>query len=109
MFMDDMFLKYQGFHPSDFTRAYLDEKMSAIREEAPYGSHLHATFTRQAHIFKGVVTIYSSAGKFFAVAESTRLKEVTHKLMDQLRRQLNKWKSERFQPKEVRHDSNSVA
>lgn len=109
MFIDDMFLKYQGFHPSDFTRAYLDEKMSAIREEAPYGSLLHGTFTRHQHLFKGVVTIYSSAGKFFAVAESTKLKDVTQKLMVQLRKQLDKWKAERFRGTEGDYDSNSVA
>lgn len=109
MYMDDLFLKFQGFHPSDFTRTYLCEKMSAIREEAPYGANLKATFTRQGHAFKGMVTVYSSAGKFFAAADGTKLKDVTHRLINQLRRQLDKWKSERFQTKEERHDSNSVA
>lgn len=124
MLMDDLYLKFQGFHPSDFTRSYLNDKMSAIRDEAPYGSNLQATFTRRDHLFKGVITIYSSAGKFFAVASGTKLKEVTHKLIEQMRKQLDRWKSQRFQHesiqdvffksngdsnKEAGHDTDSVA
>jgi hypothetical protein len=94
--MGDLFLKFQGFHPSDFTRSYLNDKMSAIHDEAPYGSSLHATFTRRDHLFKGVVTIYSSAGKFFAIASGSKLKEVSHRLVEQIRKQLDRWKSQRF-------------
>lgn len=123
MLMDDRFLKFQGFHPSDFTRSYLNDKMSAIHEETPYGSTLHATFRRKGHLFKGVVTIYSSAGKFFAVASGNKLKEVTNRLIEQLRKQLDRWKSQRFQHeslkdvvladsqsnKEITYDTDSVA
>lgn len=111
--IDDRYLKFQGFYPSDFTRAYVDDKMCAIHEEAPYGSTLKATFSRSDHLFRGVVTIYSSAGKFFAMATGTKLKEVTQKIVEQLRKQLNRWKSQRFADntlKEVSHDNdNSVA
>lgn len=123
MLLDNILLKFQGFHPSDFTRSYLNDKMRAIQDGSPYGSNLQATFTRRDHLFKGVVTIYSSAGKFFAVASGTKLKEVTHKLLEQIRKQLDRWKSQRFQrdglrgfkseiettTKEVNYDSNSVA
>lgn len=108
--MDDCLLKIQGFHPSEFTRSYLNEKISAIHDEAPYGSTLKAVFTRRNHLFKGVVTIYSSAGKFFAVASGSRLKDVTHKLIEQIRKQLDKWKSQRFEHeslKDVPHAENS--
>jgi hypothetical protein len=98
--MDNISVKFQGFHPSNFTRSYLSDKLSAVYDEAPYGSTLKATFTRRDHVFKGVVTIYSSAGKFFAVASGNKLKEVTHKLTEQLRRQLDRWRSKRF-----RHES----
>lgn len=103
MFMDDRFIKFQGFHPSDFTRSYLNDKMSAIYDEAPYGSTLRATFTRKGPLFKGVITIYSSAGKFFAVASGNKLKEVTNKLIEQIRKQLDRWKSQRFPRESLRN------
>ena len=102
MSMDDRFLRFQGFHPSDFTRSYLDDKMSALQEAAPYGATLKATFTRRDHAFKGVVTIYSSAGRFFAIASGSKLKEVTQRLVEQLRKQLDRWKSQRFQTESLR-------
>lgn len=108
--MDDCLLKIQGFHPTEFTRSYLNDKISAIHDEAPYGSTLKAVFTRRNHLFKGVVTIYSSAGKFFAVASGSRLRDVMHKLTEQIRKQLDKWKSQRFEHeslKDIPHTDNS--
>jgi ribosome-associated translation inhibitor RaiA len=95
MFKDNLFLKFQGFHPSEFTRSYLYDRMTAIQEESPYGANIHAQFTRREHSFKGVVTVYSAAGKFCAVATSSKLKEVVEKLFDQIRKQLQRWKSKR--------------
>lgn len=94
--MNDFNLIFQGFHPSEFTRAYLGDKLSAIHLEAPYGSNLKAVFTRKDRLFKGVVTISSSAGRFFAMASGYKIREVTHRLVSQMRRKLNKWKSQRF-------------
>lgn len=104
MFMDNSFLKFQGFHPSEFTRNHLDEVISELHEEAPYGSTLKAVFTRKDHMFKGVVVINSSAGKFFAVASGTRVREVSHKIVEQIRKQLSKWKSKRFHQHESLKD-----
>lgn len=97
MYMEDNQLKFQGFHPSDFTRSYLGEKMSAIQDWAPYGSTLKATFTRRDRLFKGVVSVSSSAGRFFAIASGHKLKEVTHKLTQQIQKQLSRWKEQRFE------------
>lgn len=94
--MDNPSLKFQGFHPSDFTRSYVDNKIQALHEEAPYGATIKAAFTRKDHLFKGAITIYSSAGKFFAIASGRKFKEVNHKLIEQIRKQLKKWKSKRF-------------
>lgn len=122
MLFDDCNIQFQGFHPSDFTRSYLNDKMSALHEETPYGASLKATFSRNDADFKGVVTIHSSAGKFFAVATGRKLKEVTQKLMEQIRKQLDRWKTNRFQHqslkdletmntqhKEVNYDTETVA
>ena len=40
--MDDVGIKFQGFHPSKFTSSYLRDKLSALREESPYGAVLQA-------------------------------------------------------------------
>lgn len=96
MLTSDCQLKFQGFHPSSFTRSYLEERMNQLLEEAPDGATLRATFTRDGHSFKGFVAIYSFAGKFISVANGTRLKEVTNSLMKQARRDLEKWKMNRF-------------
>lgn len=98
--MDQMQFKFQGFHPSDFTRHYLTSKMDWIFEQAPYGATLDANFSRRDHQFKAVVTIHSSAGRFFAVASGSKLRVVTEKVAEQLFKQLAKWKSKRFQAKE---------
>lgn len=97
MFTNDRLLKFQGFHPSEYTRLFLDEKMNLIHEEAPYGATLSAVFTRKGRIFKGVVTIYSSVGKFVAVSQGTKLNVTANKLISQIRKQLEKWKSSRFE------------
>lgn len=98
MSSENSLIKFQGIHPSSFTRSYLKDKMDAIQDESPYGSNLNATFSRRNHLFKGIVTIHSSHGKFFAAASGTKLKEVTHSLMDQIRKQLGRWKAQRFRP-----------
>lgn len=96
-------LKIQGFHPSEFTRTYLNEKMASLRCEAPFGSHLRATFTRHDRIIKGVVTISSSAGQFFAVASGTQLKDVTQKMLERIRKQLERWKSQRLKHESIKN------
>lgn len=112
--MDELLIRFNGFQPSEFTRAYLDEKISAIYDEAPYGASLRADFSRLNREFKGLVTIQSPVGRFFAVARGTRLRDVTHRLTGQIRRQLDRWKSRRFdhrrlQDMEVKHDTDTVA
>lgn len=112
---EEISLQFRGFHPSQFTQAYLNQKLSELYEAAPYGAHMDATFFRKDRSLKGVLTIYSSAGKFLAVASGRRVKEVTKKLMEQIRKQLSKWKSERFSKKnfavtqELGHGTNDVA
>jgi hypothetical protein len=61
-------IKFQGFHPSEFTKTYLGEKINLLQNEAPIGATLKAAFTRNNNMIKGVVSVYSSAGRFFAVA-----------------------------------------
>jgi ribosome-associated translation inhibitor RaiA len=106
--MENMMIKFQGFHPSDFTRSYLDEKLATLQEVAPKGAHMEAVFTRDHSHFKGIVTIFSPAGKFFAVANGTKLKEVTHKINEQIRKQLHRWKEKSHRKESLKDFSNDL-
>ncbi len=96
MEISEMTMSYQGFQPSDFTRSYLEQTMAELYNESPNGSFFQAAFSRQNHIFKARIRINSANGHFFAVASGKKLKDVTHKVAFQIRKQLGKWKSLRF-------------
>lgn len=93
----ELSVKYHGFHPSEFTKSFFGSMLQEIHEEAPYGSMIHANFSRHHEHIKGVIQINSSAGSFFAVATSTSLNEVAKKLVHQLRKRLEKWKTRHVQ------------
>ncbi|MBY0452835.1 MAG: hypothetical protein K2P92_07360 [Bdellovibrionaceae bacterium] len=98
MVYDNQNLHFHGFHASELTRAFLNHKMSALLEESPYGASLNATFVRkEPHLFQASIAIYSAAGRFYAKATGNKLKTVSQKLIAQIRKQLSKWKSRRFQ------------
>lgn len=101
--MSELVIKYQGFHPAEFTENFLNNKMTELLKEAPQGAVLHASFTRKNHAFKGVLSISSPAGQFFAMAAHTRFREVNRRLFDQMRKQFDKWKSKKFQQEGIRH------
>lgn len=97
--MNQFIAKFQGFQPSEFTKAQVDDFLSSLQQQAPYGAALSASFVRENDKLKGTVKVNSVAGRFFAVAEGSRLNEVSHRLMDQMKRQLARWKAVRFQKK----------
>lgn len=98
--MDDFKIKFQGFTPSEFTRAYFNEVLQRLHEEAPASSFLKATITKVRDHFKAVVQINSAAGHFFATAQSERLTEVGQQIISRMHRQLDRWKTLRRTQKE---------
>ncbi len=106
---NELTIQYQGFHPADFTGSFLTRKMEELLTEAPTGATLNAVFTRKNHSFKGVLTISSPSGKFFAIAAHTRLREVNRRLFEQMRKQFDKWKSTRYQHESLRSLSSHMA
>ena len=96
MELSEMTMHYNGFHPSEFTKDYLEDMMDELYTESPHGSFFQAAFSRQNHIFKARVRIDSANGHFFAVASGKKLKEVTHRVVFQIRKQLGKWKAQRI-------------
>lgn len=97
MELSEMTMQYQGFHPSEYTKDYLEEAMDELYAESPHGSFFQAVFSRQNHVFKARIRIDSANGHFFAVASGRRLKDVTHRVAQQIKKQLGKWKTTRFQ------------
>ena len=93
---DDIIIKYHGFTPSEFSRPFIENLMQEILDESPYGSQLNATFTKVDDYYKVILSISSSAGPFFAVAQADYLHEAARKLNSQIHRRLMKWKSKRF-------------
>ena len=89
-------MHFKGFHPSEYTKTYLQSVVDHIQEESPRGADLDVTFKRENNVIRGMIRVTSSAGKFFAIAQGQRLHEVTQRLNQQLRRQLSKWKALRF-------------
>ncbi len=104
MYTDSLALQFHGFHPSEFTRETIDALLGEIEEEAPYGATVKAHFARQGQEFKGVIEIHSRAGKFFARATGTHLKNVNSRLIAQIRRQIAKWKANRLHEHESLKD-----
>lgn len=109
--MDELSLIFHGFNPSESVRQSVSERLSAIQDEAPYGAVVKAEFTRQNRSLKGLVSIQSSAGRFFSMADGNNLTEVLQKLTRRIRRQLDRWKSRRFQSycREVSYEKDGVA
>jgi hypothetical protein len=107
--MQDIIIQFQGFHPSEFTRSYLDSKLSDLSAEAPDGSTLRAVFKRRNKMLIAQVRILTHTGMFFVSANGTHLREVTHKLNERARRQLRRWKDLRTRKGGGSSDDPSVA
>lgn len=88
-------INYHNFHASIGTQIFIDSLIQEIHQELPEGSTVKATFSKKDEVVKGMLHVGSYAGPFFAVATSDNLNEVTVKLVDQMRRRIEKWKSKR--------------
>ncbi|MBX3041824.1 MAG: hypothetical protein KF789_14045 [Bdellovibrionaceae bacterium] len=96
MMREQVSVQYRGFHPSEFTESQIDALIKEIQAEAPHGATLKAVFSRKDFYVRGVISVQSSSGRFFAVASGRRLTEVTGQIAQKMRRQLHRWKSERI-------------
>lgn len=90
--MNDITIQFQGFHPTEFTRAYLDSKIAQLQGQAPFGAQIQALFQRKNKTFTASVRIFSGAGRFFVSARGQHMREVSQRLERRLRKQLKRWK-----------------
>ena len=102
MRIHDIVVHYRGFQPTVESREVLQNVIDEIYEESPYGSTLRATFSRGGKQLKGVVHVTSPAGRFFTVATGQSVGEIAQKLMEQMRRRLDKWKGRRYRREHLR-------
>lgn len=96
MLSEDIYLNFHDFQPTRFMRLYLGSFISEVHEQSPCGARINASFSRKGDKIKGRIKVISAVGHFFALAEGKRLKEVTAKLNSQMKRQLIRWKKNRF-------------
>lgn len=95
--MDEIFVKFQGFRPTQLTRSYLRWIVRELYDLSPYGARIQASFSRTAKEIKGTIQIISPAGTFVAYATGEQVKEVSKNLREELKRQLKNWKTLRFE------------
>lgn len=103
MLKSNIAVQFNNFHPSQNTKNFVDSVIQSIQDELPSGATVRATFTKQKNVVKGMLQIGSYSGPLFAVASAEGLKEVTFRLVEQIRRRMDKWKSRRHERRALRH------
>lgn len=105
MLKNNVAVQYHNFNPSEHTKTFIDSIINEIQEELPSGSTVKATFTKTKNedVVKGMLQVGSYSGPFFAVATANGLREVTMKLVQQMRKRVDKWKSKRHDRRALRH------
>lgn len=96
MYSRQMAVNYHGFHPSQYTQDYLESILQEIQAESPHRSFVKATFSRKNHSLKAVVQVCSARGTFFASATGNALKEVSKKVLMQMRKRLERAKTKKM-------------
>lgn len=96
MLAEDVKIRFMGFEPTHDIRNNLYFLLNTLYNKSPNKSLLQATFTLTNGIFEGVIKITSSAENFVAKATDVQVTELSHKLVDKLGVQLERWKSLRF-------------
>ena len=93
MLKNNITIHFHDFHPSPGTKKYIDSIVSEIHQELPNGATVRATFSKNGELFKGMLQVGSFSGPLFATVVAEDLNTVTVKLIDQMRRRLEKFKS----------------
>jgi ribosome-associated translation inhibitor RaiA len=95
---EEVIVQYHGIHTSDLTKNSIKALIDEIHEEGPTTATVRAMFTKRAkeNDYRGIVHVHSKAGSFFTAATHSNLMEVAEKVLEQMRRQMDKWKSNRI-------------
>ncbi len=99
---ENKLVQFTGFNPSAQTRDYLDAVFNQILYIAPYNSALRVLFSKKKSQYKITVQINSYTKRFFAMASHSHLKRATDMVDDKLRKQIERWKTTRFDSTAIR-------
>lgn len=89
-------IKFCGFHPTLATQKYIEDRLNYVLKEAPSGTCYNLILSKKDSIFKGIVTLISSARKYVVVAYGNSIDEVLRKIMKQIKKKFQKIKCPRF-------------
>ncbi len=89
-------IQYHGFHPSNYAEESFRDLLEEIRLESPQNAHIKASFSKKDELIKGILQIQSHAGSFFATATESNLREVSEKMLMQIRKRVHRWRTKRF-------------
>lgn len=89
-------VSYRNLHPSVETQEYINSIVTEIYNELPTSATIKATFSAKDDVVKGMVHINSRGGPYFAVAISNSVNEIGTKLLEQLRRHIDKVKTKTY-------------
>jgi ribosome-associated translation inhibitor RaiA len=103
MSSSNLMIKYQGFKLSDLSRNHIQSLFSEIAEETPHSAKINVTFTKKDNLLKGMIHIHSADGSFFSSAVDTNLKNISEKIVQQVRRRIEKWKAKHHERKSLRN------
>ncbi len=102
-------IQYHDFHPSQQTKDMVEDLIQEVQLEVPNGARIKATFCEADKLIKGMLQVNSFGGPFFAVAVANNLNEVSIKLLEQIRRRIEKFKSKRHERETLRRMVPNVA
>lgn len=93
---NNIVVTYRNLHPTNETREFITSIINEIYNELPATSTIKATFSAKDDVVKGMMHVNSHGGPFFAVAISTSVNEIGSKLLEQMRRRIDKFKTKTY-------------
>lgn len=93
---NNIVITYRNIHPSAETKDYINSLVTEIYNELPGAATVRANFTAKDDVVKGMMHIHSHGGPYFAVAISTSIHEIGSKLLEQMRRRIDKVKTKAY-------------
>lgn len=88
-------IHYHDFHPTEFSKEFIESMINEIERELPVGSSVRLNFSIKDELVKGMLQVASGAGPLFSVAAAEDIREVALKLVQQMRRRMDRFKTKR--------------
>ena len=95
MLHEEVIVRYHGIRTSDLTKSLIFSLMEEIHKEGPAKGTVRAAFHKEGKVYRGNVHMHSKAGSFFTTSTHSNLMVVAERVLFQMRKQLQKWKSKR--------------